>query len=226
MKSRNAYLREISNALNESEEKVKTDIYWLKRILTGVRNIPSLISSATSSKADKTNGASQITDNNASNYNSISNNLTSNSTQQDINTAINSIISALTEIDIIRPVPTRPIASKDTLNKLYLVPETDPTVDDEYVIYCTINTGTEQNPVYDWKRLDPVRLNLTDYIQKSQTAGLVKNDGTIDTNTYLTSVPNHTQASSTISDMSTETITINYSDSTTETLTLFVQDNS
>ena len=31
--------------------------------------------------------------------------------------------------------------------------------------------------------------SLTNYIQKSNTSGLVKNDGTIDTNTYLTSVP-------------------------------------
>ena len=29
--------------------------------------------------------------------------------------------------------------------------------------------------------------SLTDYVQKSQTAGLLKNDGTVDTNTYLTS---------------------------------------
>ena len=28
--------------------------------------------------------------------------------------------------------------------------------------------------------------SLSDYVQKSQTAGLIKNDGTIDTNTYLT----------------------------------------
>jgi hypothetical protein len=28
--------------------------------------------------------------------------------------------------------------------------------------------------------------SLTDYVQKSQTAGLLKNDGTVDTNTYLT----------------------------------------
>jgi hypothetical protein len=28
--------------------------------------------------------------------------------------------------------------------------------------------------------------SLTDYVQKSQTSGLLKNDGTVDTNTYLT----------------------------------------
>ncbi len=32
---------------------------------------------------------------------------------------------------------------------------------------------------------------LSNYVQKSQTAGLLKNDGTVDTNTYLTSVPNN-----------------------------------
>ena len=222
MKSRNAYLRAINNVLNGNNNKVAPDTYYLKRILDGITNITSSITN----KVDKNNGANQITDTNAGNYTNISNSLTSNSTQKDINTAINSIIGALLELDIIRPVPTRPEASADTMNKLYLVPEDDPTADDEFILFCTINTGTEQNPVYTWKRLDPVRLNLTNYIQKSQTSGLVKNDGTIDTNAYLTSVPNHTQASSTISDMSTETITINYSDSTSETITLFVQDNS
>lgn len=39
--------------------------------------------------------------------------------------------------------------------------------------------------------------NLSNYIQTSQTAGLVKNDGTIDTNTYLTQVPNTCVTSST-----------------------------
>lgn len=41
------------------------------------------------SKADKTNGASQITDSAANTYGNISSNLTSNSTQANINSAIN-----------------------------------------------------------------------------------------------------------------------------------------
>ena len=36
---------------------------------------------------------------------------------------------------------------------------------------------------------------LTNYIQKSSTSGLVKNDGSIDTTSYLSSLPNHTHTS-------------------------------
>ena len=36
---------------------------------------------------------------------------------------------------------------------------------------------------------------LTNYIQKSSTSGLVKNDGSIDTTSYLSSLPSHTHTS-------------------------------
>ena len=39
---------------------------------------------------------------------------------------------------------------------------------------------------------------LTNYIQKSSTSGLVKNDGSIDTTSYLSSLPNHTHTKSEI----------------------------
>ena len=41
---------------------------------------------------------------------------------------------------------------------------------------------------------------LTNYIQKSSTSGLVKNDGSIDTTSYLSSLPNHTHNKSEIAD--------------------------
>ena len=39
---------------------------------------------------------------------------------------------------------------------------------------------------------------LTNYIQKSSTSGLVKNDGSVDTTSYLSSLPNHTHTKSEI----------------------------
>lgn len=36
---------------------------------------------------------------------------------------------------------------------------------------------------------------LTNYIQKSSTSGLIKNDGSIDTTSYLSSLPSHTHTS-------------------------------
>lgn len=45
---------------------------------------------------------------------------------------------------------------------------------------------TYDNDEYIFELLGSTEPNLTNYIQKSSTSGLIKNDGTIDTNTYLT----------------------------------------
>lgn len=47
--------------------------------------------------------------------------------------------------------------------------------------------------------------DLSNYVQTSNTAGLLKNDGTVDTNTYLTSVPN-TCVTSTTSNLKIEVV--------------------
>ena len=43
-------------------------------------------------------------------------------------------------------------------------------------------------------------VDLSNYIRKSSTSGLVKNDGSIDTTSYLSSLPNHTHKKSEITD--------------------------
>ena len=43
-------------------------------------------------------------------------------------------------------------------------------------------------------------VDLSNYIQKSSTSGLVKNDGSIDTTSYLSSLPSHTHMKSEITD--------------------------
>lgn len=58
------------------------------------------------------------------------------------------------------------------------------------------------------------------FVKKSNTSGLLKNDGTVDTNTYLTSVPSHNQNLSTINNTSTVAVNVVYTDSTTGTLNL------
>ena len=50
---------------------------------------------------------------------------------------------------------------------------------DEYVN----TTGTTAG----WEKIGDTQIDLTNYLQKSATSGLVKNDGSIDTNTYATS---------------------------------------
>lgn len=64
------------------------------------------------------------------------------------------------------------------------------------VIYLISNSGSSPN-VYDeyiwvnsaFELIGTTQIDLSNYVQKSQTSGLIKNDGTIDTNTYLTSAP-------------------------------------
>lgn len=114
---------------------------------------------------------------------------------------------------------------------LFLVPLSTNDPNESFAEYVYVETSTN---VWDFERLGSTELNLTNYIQKSNTSGLVKNDGTIDTNTYLTqhqdlsgkanAVHNHT--SNNITDMDTVTITVTYTDNTTDTLTLFKQTSS
>lgn len=63
----------------------------------------------------------------------------------------------------------------------------------------------------------PVIPDVSNYIQKSSTSGLVKNDGSIDTTSYLSSLPNHTHKKSEITDF---THTHNISDVATLQTTL------
>lgn len=66
-----------------------------------------------------------------------------------------------------------------------------------------------------------IRTNLNNKIDKSVTSGFVKNDGTIDTSTYLTQ---HQDISSKLDtdDLDTLEITITYEDTTSETVNIAV----
>ena len=92
---------------------------------------------------------------------------------------------------------------------LFLVPLSGNNTEGVFAEYVYVETSTN---VWDFERLGSTELNLTNYIQKSNTPGFVKNDGTIDNLT-----------SNNITDMDTVTITVTYTDNTTDTLTLFKQ---
>ena len=71
------------------------------------------------------------------------------------------------------------------------------------------NTSHTHNDLYYTKsEVDNMNLgggssgevDLSNYIRKSSTSGLVKNDGSIDTTSYLSSLPNHTHKKSEITD--------------------------
>lgn len=99
-----------------------------------------------------------------------------NATQSTINMAVDNTIQSLLHVDMIVPVENKPTPNESTMNKLYLVPETDPQTDDEYQVWCTIRSGTEGNYQYAWKKLDPVRLDLSGYVRKSDVSLAIEND--------------------------------------------------
>lgn len=148
-------------------------------------------SSSLTSKADKTGGASQITDTSANSYTNISTSLTTSSSQADINSAINTKIGTLMGIDWIQVVQTLPSASASTMGKLYLVAVSG-SGDNNFKEYVTV----ENSGAYTWEKLGEISgsglsvdwADITgkpNLIQTSSTSGLVKNDGTIDTTQYL-----------------------------------------
>ena len=123
-------------------------------------------------KADKTNGASQITDTNANNYTNIGS-LASGATQQAINSAINTKMASLTNIDLVKVVTSLPTASASTMNQLYVVAKTSGgKTNDNYNIYVTIKNGS----TYSWDKLDDFDLQTL-----SIAWGSVTGKPTIDT---------------------------------------------
>ena len=107
---------------------------------------------------------------------------------------------------------------------LFLVPLSGNNTEGVFAEYVYVETSTN---VWDFERLGSTELNLSNYIQKSNTPGFVKNNGTIDDlSGKANAVHNHT--SNDITDMDTVTITVTYTDNTTDnlTLTLFKQTSS
>ena len=111
----------------------------------------SALSTTVGNKADKSNGANQITDNNSANYTNIGT-LSAGATQQTINNAINTKIGTLMEADWIVIVSTLPTASASTMGKLYLVPITGASGDNNFSEYITV----EDSGSYDWEKLGEI----------------------------------------------------------------------
>lgn len=151
-------------------------------------------SNSTTSTFTVTNGATgastadMVTDSNSANYTSLGT-LSANASQQTINNAINSMIGSLLNVDLVIVVSSLPTASADTMNKIYLVANSSSSQSNTYDEHITVRTGTAPNYSYSWEDVGSVSIDLSNYIQKSQTTGLLKNDGTVDTNSYISSLP-------------------------------------
>lgn len=108
------------------------------------------LSNTVGNKADKSNGANQITDNNSANYTNIGT-LSAGATQQTINNAINTKIGTLMGQDWIIVVASLPTASASTMGKLYLVAISG-SGDNNFKEYVTV----ENNGSYDWEKLGEI----------------------------------------------------------------------
>ena len=179
---------------------MKDIVTWLKQWFYTESEIDTLVgglqsqinnkadASSLSNKADKTGGASQITDTYANTYTNISTSLTSSSSQADINSAINTKIGTLMGIDWIQVVQTLPTASAATMGKLYLVAISG-SGDNNFKEYVTI----ENSGAYSWEKLGEISgsglsvdwSDITNkpstYSQTAHTHGNLTNDGKIGT---------------------------------------------
>lgn len=75
--------------------------------------------------------------------------------------------------EVVNELPTQDIST----STIYLVPKSESGTNNIYDEYIYVNNA--------WEKIGDTELDLSNYIQKSQTAtGLLKDDGTVDTTTY------------------------------------------
>lgn len=86
------------------------------------------------------------------------------------------IATAIGNLELIRVVNELPVANIKQ-NVFYAIRNSSNETNNLFNFFIYVNN--------DWEQID-LNLNITNVIQKSQTLGLVKNDGTIDQNTYAT----------------------------------------
>lgn len=94
-------------------------------------------------------------------------------------TEVDALLAAIKNgrFTVVSALPTTDIST----STIYLVPNSSAGVNNYYDEYINLDGTTA-----GWELIGSTQIDLSNYIQKNLTAGLVKNDGTIDTNTYLT----------------------------------------
>lgn len=92
-------------------------------------------------------------------------------TKEEINNAIGAI--ATVHFEAVEELPVTDIQT----NVIYLVPNEIQSQQNIYDEYLYIDEA--------WELIGSTQIDLSNYIQKSQTSGLVKNDGSIDTTQYI-----------------------------------------
>ena len=156
--------------------------------LSGNKSLSDLGINIPSATSDLTNDSGFITNlvNDLANYYKK----TETYTQAEVDALISSIVTI--NIVAVNSLPTEDIST----TTIYLVPKASAQTQnakDEYINTDGTSAGWEkigdtEIDLSNYVTNTSLSTTLADYIMKSQTAGLVKNDGTIDTSTYLKQV--------------------------------------
>lgn len=148
-----------------------------------LKNIPS-----TFTPSVHTHGSNEVTDNSA--YTNLDTD--ANDSQETINTAIDTKIGALLDVELLEVTNDKGTASANTMNKLYLEAETTSETNDAYEVFVTVRTGTSPNYTYTWEKLDTARINLTGYALDTHVHGNLSRDGKIGTSSgdFITTTTN------------------------------------
>lgn len=91
------------------------------------------------------------------------------------------------DIELITVVNSLPSASASTMNKLYLVAESNSATNDNYEVYVTVRTGTSGSYTYAWEKIDTARIDLSGYINTAGT-GLSKSGNTLNHSNSISAV--------------------------------------
>lgn len=86
-------------------------------------------------------------------------------------TQINNLWSSMSHSLVLEKVNTLPTADSTTTGKIYLVPDNthDPSTNDIFDEYITIDNGASANPRYTWEKIGNTDVNLSNYSVKTHT---------------------------------------------------------
>ena len=101
------------------------------------------------------------------------------STQDDINSAVDSKVSALLGVDLVEVTNDKGTASANTMDKLYFEPEATSGTTNNYKIFVTVRTGTSGNYSYAWERVDSARISIGSLALDTHVHGNITRDGKV-----------------------------------------------
>ena len=82
---------------------------------------------------------------------------------------VDSAVESIPEFDVIIVDGELPTASADTFHKIYLQSASSPAAPNLYIEWITIRSGSEGSYTYSWEKIGDTAIDLSGYVQKTQT---------------------------------------------------------